>query len=84
MSIKDGGPAFPAASPLTMNQNGEIVHKSGNGGMSLRDYFAAAALTGLLSSPLLAENEVHVLAKEAYATADAMMKARREDANTTK
>ena len=50
----------------------------------LRDYFAAAALTGLLSSPLLAENEVHVLAKEAYATADAMMKAGGGDANTTK
>jgi len=40
-------------------------------GMSLRDYFAAAALTGLLR-----ESEDNDVAKLAYQFADAMMEAR--------
>lgn len=41
-------------------------------GMSLRDYFAAAALTGLLR-----ESEDNDVAKLAYQFADAMMEARK-------
>ena len=70
--INDGGPAFP------------MVLEHGDGaytqvfGMSLRDYFAAAALTGILASY---SNEQHinsaaVSAKEAYQRADAMIAAR--------
>lgn len=54
---------------------------SGNGvystepGMSLRDYFAAEALQGLISHPNRT-NEIIILAEESYKMADAMMAAR--------
>lgn len=48
-TTKDGGPAFPHAKvntdPFTQSQDIEKLQ-----GMSLRDYFAAAALQGLLAS----------------------------------
>ncbi len=52
-------------------------------GMSLRDYFAAKAMQGLLSSPrapLGGKEDVTdlLIAKLAYVTADAMLKAREE------
>ena len=65
----DGGPAFPPV------HNPE-THPSG---MTLRDYFAAAAVQGRLSNP---HNTAHPdytregLAAECYAIADAMLKAR--------
>ena len=43
-------------------------------GMSLRDYFAAKAMQGLLSSDVNAPLET--FAKQSYEVADAMMKAR--------
>ena len=70
MKMKDyGGPAFPIESSLAM------LHP----GMTLRDYFAAAALTGFLHN---AEHmrfvDVHQVAEGAYKMADAMLKAREE------
>ena len=65
MSEKDGGPAFPTTKPLDF-------WGDPNGGMSLRDYFAAAALwhpDALLATP---EARAHW----AYAIADAMLKER--------
>lgn len=56
-------PAFPT--PLRSND-----------GMTLRDYFAAQAVQGLLASETNAPLEV--FAKQAYKVADAMMKAREE------
>jgi len=51
-----------------------------DGGMSLRDYFAAAAMTGLLSSPRLnfgaSEVSSSVVAKDCYRIADTMLEAR--------
>ena len=47
-----------------------------NDGMTLRDYFAAAALQGLLASPAEAEFGVSHFATAAYEAADAMIKAR--------
>ena len=41
-----GGPAFPF--PAYTYPNGEINH--GEGGMTLRDYFAAKAMQGLMST----------------------------------
>ncbi len=71
----DGGPAFP---------RDEHVH--GHNGMTLRDYFAAKALVGLIAEPVegCGEAMVHnvgdaacaLFAKAAYAMADAMLKAR--------
>lgn len=59
----DGGPVFPNTTALP------------NLGMTLRDYFAAAALTGLLSNPAEVANWVS-FADGAYECADAMLKAK--------
>ena len=68
--INDGGPAFPT---LFIEPN----YGSGYAGMTLRDYFAAAALQGLLASiqpnQLWSGDDVSVTC---YRTADAMLKAR--------
>jgi hypothetical protein len=45
-------------------------------GMTLRDYFAAKAMTGLLTAEIVGSNE-HV-AEIAYRIADAMLKAREQ------
>lgn len=60
-------PAFP-----------HFVHTgwSNSGGMSLRDYFAAKAMQGFCASPTGMEWANSRLAAEAYALADAMLKAR--------
>lgn len=59
-----GGPAFPVVPPS------ESVFFSG---MSLRDYFAAAAMQGLLANASEVNDE---LAAEAFMAADAMIAAR--------
>lgn len=66
--IDDGGPAFPDAD-----------QPAGTGGMSLRDYFAAAAATGLWAFDGHLEGGwgSAKIAKAAYKTADAMIIARR-------
>jgi hypothetical protein len=72
MKHDNGGPAFPR----------DHAH-DGHNGMTLRDYFAAMALTAIsgpawgtvgsrLSEPALADET----AQEAYAIADAMLRAR--------
>lgn len=66
--IKNGGPAFPVG----FQKEDCIAMK---GGMTLRDYFAAAALTGIIAK---GEDEMYpgFRASEAYALADAMLKER--------
>lgn len=89
MSAKnDGGPAFPGEAPGTrkfwhgIDPEGPPVPLPGDthAGMSLRDYFAAKAMTGLvgkyeLGSPLRhsAEERLAALAHVSYAIADAMI-----------
>jgi hypothetical protein len=52
-------------------------HRTDMTGMSLRDYFAAKAMQAMLSSPNCPMDvRESALALGAYATADAMMKAR--------
>jgi hypothetical protein len=78
----DGGPAFPRQH--TVADANEPSFKQGTPGMSLRDYFAAAALTGLYSVPLLGgatfenaeKTKAYFAAKIAYEIADAMLAAR--------
>jgi hypothetical protein len=65
-----GGPAFPF--PAYTYQNGEINH--GEGGMTLRDYFAAKAMQGLLAGTTTSDGAMIV--RDAYKIADAMLKAR--------
>lgn len=65
--INDGGPAFPGLTYISWNgqKNPE--------GISIRDYFAAAIMQGLMAS----QCEVGVpYPIYAYAIADAMIKAR--------
>ena len=66
---RTGGPAFPF--PAYTYQNGEINH--GEGGMTLRDYFAAKALATPYAHH---DSDPHKAAEWAYQMADAMLKAR--------
>ena len=67
--MNDGGPAFPRFCEDAWGK--PFV----TGGMSLRDYFAAAAMQGILASRPDYEKFAH-LATDAYAIADAMLKER--------
>lgn len=62
----DGGPAFPLSDPVLSN------------GMSLRDYFAAQALIGTLVDfgSEVDGRAFTVIARRAFALADAMIAAR--------
>ena len=65
-------PAFPQKEPLTSDAQG----------MTLRDYFAAKALGGMLASPPIVDRAgvaKPVWANHAYAWADAMLEARKKD-----
>lgn len=64
MNEKDGGPAFPSECSPFINE-----------GMTLRDYFATAAMRGLFDMPAF-DDQWNVIAKDAYAMADAMLKER--------
>ena len=46
------------------------------GGITLRDYYAAAALTGILSNPNTPQNTPYYVSSDAYRLADAMLEAR--------
>lgn len=69
--INDGGPAFPNVPP-------DSQYSDWDKGMTLRDYFAATALQGLLgNSEFHVESEIpNAIATYAYQAADAMLKAR--------
>ena len=67
-------PAFP-----TSNWQKTVPMSNGyNEGMTLRDYFAAKAMTGLLTAELVGEYSNEHVAEISYRIADAMMKAREE------
>ena len=69
---KHGGPAFPQVST---NPDGDLYQP----GMTLRDYFAAKCMQGLSALPSDFNNNRDILemvAKIAYAQADAMLSAR--------
>ena len=71
-------PAFPMTGFETRNGQGiQSVHHTG---MTLRDYFAAQAMLarGFTVRPY---DTTHETAKDCYAMADAMMKAREQNAS---
>jgi hypothetical protein len=74
--INDGGPAFPVAS--CPDANGQICW--GTDGMTLRDWFAGRAMAGLLTQPAEIEFGASHFAKASYEMADAMLAARKENA----
>ena len=69
MNTGNGGPAFPDAGPTESGY--------ANPGMSLRDYFAAAALQGMVAHDSYLNGSVEDQAKQAYLQADAMLEARK-------
>lgn len=70
MERETGGPAFPI--PLNPGQSWQGMAPCD--GMTLRDYFAAKAMQGLLASEVCAPTD-HFAAK-AYEMADAMLRVR--------
>lgn len=70
MSKDNGGPAFPGLHPSKECRYNEE-------GMTLRDYFAAKAMQGMLSDSAFDSTEERI-AYFAYRAADAMLKAREE------
>lgn len=69
MATSDGGPAFPHTR-VHADTSGRIHH-----GMTLRDYFAAKALSGLIAHPD-GGGSFESLAEYAYKYAESMLKAR--------
>lgn len=71
----DGGSAFPTNDYISTD--GQRQAGSGSSGMSLRDYFAAAALIGIMTKPegdATYHNEsTGEIAMDAYTLADAML-----------
>lgn len=75
----DGGPAFP----VSQNKTDPEWAAARDGGMTLRDYFAAKAMQGALAEALRwgpaefdKDIDVGALAKFAFKSADAMLAAR--------
>jgi len=67
--INDGGPAFPNVPPDSQYSKWDM-------GMTLRDYFAAAALKGQAHRFAHPHEHRELLAQDCYDIADAMLKAR--------
>jgi hypothetical protein len=90
MATKDGGSAFPLDVAWVLNPGKRgLIQATDAKGMTLRDYFAAQAMTALLSQMTYGNQGQHcamydpndraqavTLAHLAYQAADAMLKAR--------
>jgi hypothetical protein len=74
MSIETGGPAFPQGIDQGASEAGFPIVEI-TGGLTIRDYFAAKALQGLLGYPHTT-TDVDDFAQTAYRHADAMIKER--------
>ena len=76
MSNKTGGRAFPCDSIVERDEVGHLHgFEISSGGMTLRDYFAAKAMQGIISSECN-YGAFTDLASDAYSIADAMLRAR--------
>lgn len=80
MSDKDGGTAFPHDGIQTLSGDfpgalGDPIPASP--GMSLRDYFAAAALQGMVAGSQGLAITRKEFARDSFALADAMLEARK-------
>ena len=69
MSKDNGGPAFGE-----LQQVGDVAMR--DGGISIRDYFAAKAMQGMIAAVGYHRGEVDFMAESAYDCADAMLKER--------
>jgi hypothetical protein len=79
--IKDGGPAFPDPGRAQSAKQREVLT---NTGMTLRDFFAAHAVAGVLQMVATGQHELGIvrptgaagIAASAYEIADAMIASR--------
>ena len=83
-TIDDGGPVFPvfiAAGGASVDDVKRVVDAAGAVGLSVRDYFAAKAMAGLMANTRFFEDvggtDSARTARLAYLTADAMLAARK-------
>lgn len=80
MSEKDGGPAFPEMayrmvdSEFKLSGAGQVPQAYLQSGMSLRDWFAGQALSGVIAK--LGTGDYLLCANHAYAAADQLLKER--------
>jgi hypothetical protein len=76
--INDGGPAFPFDLIDVLPGTGEQGVREQHSGLSIRDYFAAKAMQGLLAGFFNDSTKYNAsdLPKEAFMIADAMIAAR--------
>ena len=72
--INDGGAAYPHKRQIRCN--GEVIDSEMESGMTIRDYFAAAALKGQAHRFAHPHEHRELLAQDCYDIADAMLKAR--------
>lgn len=75
MNDKTGGPAFPQIESETVGARGEYrARVYSDGGMTMRDYFAAKAMQALITAP---DDEpfdrIAEIPEYAYQIADAML-----------
>ena len=86
-TINNGGPAFPVPFSLDESGGGPVFAELyGNGGMTLRDYFAAKVMQGMyndgsvVAASKLVDDSANMdaVARWSYAQADAMLRARKE------
>lgn len=76
-TINDGGPAFPTQT-FDYDGQGQILQYQ-EPGMTVRDYFAAAALTGFFANNTVRHGKFdntwcpEYCARQAYALSDAML-----------
>lgn len=77
MSAADnGGPAFPVLPPVGPDGTSAVGYPYVTPGISIRDYFAAKALQGMLADlpkALYGLDWMANLARSSYAVADAML-----------
>jgi hypothetical protein len=77
MTDKTGGPAFPQHT-LEPNPNGGEPRIVWQEGMTLRDYFAAKAMSWVAEDMPAQANFIERVADQSYKLADAMLKAREQ------
>ena len=78
MSKNNGGPAFPEISYKESLGGGSHI-MTVYGGMTLRDWFAAKAMQGMLVRPDYVDTPACVISADAYDVADAMLAEREKD-----
>lgn len=82
MGASNGGPAFPVETMQSQYPEfGEYGHQASSatwqfGGITVRDYFAAKAVQGILAGGFYNPGQADSISKDARAIADAMIAAR--------